>query len=161
MKNKFFLVLLLASLQLSFSQFKKKYTIYLNFDSSKEQMITSEKKMSDSIWVKTFNFPKDVLTENCKSALTIDSTGRLIKQIDRGNTEKKEDKIVLYHYSYRNKIVSLDQLPQSNIIEYDDFINSEFISFSKVLKNAENVYVIDSGESRDSSDSIKAYQVVF
>ena len=117
--------------------------------------------MSDSIWVKTFNFPKDVLTENCKSALTIDSTGRLIKQIDRGNTEKKEDKIVLYHYSYRNKIVSLDQLPQSNIIEYDDFINSEFISFSKILKNAENVYVIDSGESRDSSDSIKAYQVVF
>lgn len=161
MKNKFFLVLFLASLQLSFSQFKKKYSIYLNFDSSKGQMIITEKKMSDSIWVKTFSFSKDVSTENCKSALTIDSNGRLIKQKDRGNAEKKEDKIILYHYSYRNKIVSLDQLPQSNIIEYDDFRNSEFISFSKILKNAENVYVIDSGESRDSTNSIKAYQVVF
>ena len=161
MKSRFYLILFLAMFQLGFSQFKKKYSIYLKFDASKEQMLTSEKRMSDSIWVKTFNFSKDISSENCKYALTIDGNGKLIKENDKNGLVKKEDKIILYHYSYRNKVLSLDKLPQSNIIEYADFINSEFQSFSKILKNAEKVYIIDSSEFQDSTGIIKAYQVVF
>ena len=161
MKNKIYLVLFLATFQLGFPQLKKKYSIYLNFDSSIEQMVVSEKKMSDSIWVRTYSFSKDTSDEKCKSTLQINENGELIKQDKNKKPINSEQSIILYHYSYRNKVKLLDSMPESNVIYYDDFINSEFRSFNKVLKNAEMVYIIDKGDDEKNTSKIKAYQIVF
>ncbi|MCA0131539.1 hypothetical protein [Winogradskyella alexanderae] len=161
MKNSLLLVLFLVSIQLSFGQLKKKYSIFLNFDASKNEMIVSEKKMSDSIWVRTYKFSKDTSKESCKFALQINQEGELIKRGEANKLIKAEETVTLYHYSYRNRVEELDKMPNKNVINYNDFINSEFKSFNKVLKNAEHIYVIDKSFTSKNTGKIKAYQIVF
>lgn len=160
MKSRFCIILFFGAFQLVFSQLKTKYSIYLNFDSTSNQMTVSEKKMSDSIWVRTYKFSKDISQEVCKQALTVDENGALVKHKDHYNSQKKLGEITLYYYSYRNTFETLEKLPEQNTIDYNDFVNSDFKSFAKVLKNAENVYVIDNSLNKKPSGLI-AYQVVF
>jgi len=161
MKLKLPLFLFFVSIQLSFAQIKQKYSIYLSFDSSANEMIVSEKKVSDSIWVRTYEFSKDISDENCKDALWINENGEVVKESRDESKLKLEESLILYHYSYRNRIEHLDHIPESSVIYYRDFINSEFKSFNKILKNAEKVFVIDKDEIKSGSSKIKAYQIMF
>ena len=161
MKLKLPLFLFFVSIQLSFAQIKQKYSIYLSFDSSANEMIVSEKKVSDSIWVRTYEFSKDISDENCKDALWINENGEVVKESRDESKLKLEESLILYHYSYRNRIEHLDHIQESSVIYYRDFINSEFKSFNKILKNAEKVFVIDKDEIKSGSSKIKAYQIMF
>lgn len=161
MKLKFPLFFFIVLTQLMFAQLKQKYSIYLNFDSSADEMIVSEKKVSDSIWVRTYEFSKDISDENCKDALWINEKGEVVKEKRDASKLKLKESLILYHYSYRNRIEYLDNIPEASVIYYNDFINSEFKSFNKILKNAEKVFVIDKDEIKSESSKIKAYQIVF
>lgn len=161
MKNKYYLVVFIVISQFTFAQINKKYSVYLVFNSETDQMQVSEKRMSDSIWVKTFKFIKDISTENCKPALIVDNDGKLIKQKEIKSKTKNEERVILYHYSYRNQLVSINELNKDNIINYKDFMDSEFKSFNKVLKNASKIFIIDAKDIAENSKGYRAYEVVF
>jgi hypothetical protein len=119
-------------------------------------MTVVEKKVSDSVIIITFSFSKDLATENFKYALSIGDNGEIHRDLGITPVSKKV-KITLYHYSYMHNEESIDNLSNTNTIDYEDFINSEFKSFNTILNRASKIYMVD---VKDQGNALyKAYEV--
>lgn len=138
------------------SQSKKKYDLYLVFNSENNEMNVIDKKVNDSVLIKTFSISKDLAKENFKYALSVGENGEINRDSNKTPVSKK-GKITFYYFSYMHVEETLDTLPRQNTIDYEDFMNSEFKSFSKTLNGASKIYMVDV-KDRDSS-IYKVYQV--
>lgn len=150
------ILLFLAFYNITNAQSKKKIHLYLVFDSENNEMRVEDKKVNDSVLIKTFNLSKHLATENFKYELSVDDNGEINRNLEK-KPIVKEGSVVLYHFSYMHEEDTLDNLSKGNIINYEDFINSEFKSFSKVLNSASKIYMVD---LKDKDQSIyRAYEV--
>ncbi len=147
--------------QICSAQIKVDYNIYLLLNSDSKQMNVVVKKISDTVQIKTFSFSKAISAENFKYNLSIDKNGKIIKGLKKPATNKKDGKIRLHHYSYIHSAVSINDLSDYNVINYDDFMDAEFKSFSKILRKADKIYIIDMKENKEDSGGYKAYEVTF
>lgn len=150
------ILLFLAFHQIHNAQSKKKFRLYLVFNSENNEMKVEDKKVNDSVLIKTFNLSKNLATENFKYELSVDDNG----EIDRNSKKKpvtRKGKITFYHYSYMHAEETLDSFTNANIINYEDFVNSEFKSFNKVLNSATKIFIVD---LKDKDKTIyRAYEV--
>ncbi|MTE26303.1 hypothetical protein [Winogradskyella ouciana] len=150
------ILLLLVFNQISNAQSKTKYNLYLVFNSENNEMHVIDKNVNDSVLIKTFKLSKDLASENFKYELLVGDDGEIDRNLEKVPVAKK-GKITLYHFSYMHGEESLDNLSDGNIINYEDFINSEFKSFSKILNSASKIYMVD---LKDKDQSIyRAYEV--
>ena len=136
------LIFFLTLSQVCYSQSKKEYNVYLVFNSNNKEVNVVERKVNDSVLIKTFSFSKDLTVENFEYELSVDDNGKINKDSNRVPISKK-GKITLYHYSYIHKEETINDIPEDNIIDYKDFVNAEFKSFNKVLRKATKIYMID------------------
>lgn len=149
------LLLILSVFQVCNSQSTKKFNLYLAFNSDKNEMSVVEKTINDSVKIKTFVFSKDIITESFKYGLVVDTNGKVNKDFKHPSTSKNV-KITLYHYSYMHDDVQIKDLPQHNVILFEDFINSEFKSFNNILYRASKIFVVD---IKNKLTSNTAYEV--
>jgi hypothetical protein len=150
-------LLFLAANQISTSQ-SKKFSVYLVFNSDNQEMDVVEKKVSDTVKIKTFSFSKDLATENYKYALSVGNDGKVSKNTSIP-TSTNEAKVTLYHYSYIHKDVAVRDMTADNVINYEDFINSEFKSFNSILNKAAKIFVVDLKHKQEGSPNYRAYEV--
>lgn len=136
------IIFFLTLSQICYSQSKKEYNLYLVFNSNNKEVNVVERKVNDSVLIKTFSFSKDLSVENFEYELSVDDNGKINKDSNRVPISKK-GKITLYHYSYMHKEEIINDIPEDNIIYYKDFVDSEFKSFNKVLRKATKIYMID------------------
>lgn len=138
------------------AQSKKKFNLYLVFNSENNEMRVEDKKVNDSVMIKTFNLSKNLAEENFKYELSVNDNGE-INRNQKKKTVSKKGEITLYHFSYMHDEESLDSFSSANSINYEDFINSEFKSFNKVLNSASKIFIVD---LKDKDKSIyRAYEV--
>lgn len=161
MKRYISLILLFAIVQICNAQVKTDYTIYLVLNSDSQQMNVAEKKINDSVKIRTYTFSKDALNAHHKYNLSVNKNGKLIKGIKQSDKNKKEERIKLHHYSYIHGEEILSDLANSNVINYDDFMNSEFKNFNSIIRNADKIYIIDMKDNKGDSGGYKAYEVSF
>ena len=151
-------LLFLALSQVCISQSKKTFNVYLLFNSEDQEMNVHEKKVGDSVKIKTFSFSKDLATENFKYALSVSENGKLNKDSSY-KPKPKEAKVTLYHYSYMHNQEAVDNFSDDNVIKFEDFINSEFKSFSNILNRASKIFVVDLKNHKEGSSNYRAYEV--
>lgn len=119
-------------------------------------MRVEDKKVNDSVMIKTFNLSKNLAEENFKYELSVNDNGEINRNQKKKPVSKKGE-ITLYHFSYMHDEESLDSFSSANSINYEDFINSEFKSFNKVLNSASKIFIVD---LKDKDKSIyRAYEV--
>ncbi|MFP4844868.1 hypothetical protein [Winogradskyella sp. PE311] len=150
-------LLFLAVSQICISQ-TKKFSVYLVFNSDNQEMNVVEKNVSDSVKIRTFSFSKDLATENFKYALSVGNNGKLSKNSSVA-PKSKEAKITLYHYSYIHNDIEVSDMSSDNVINYDDFINSEFKSFNTILNRASKIFVVDLKNRQEGNSNYRAYEV--
>lgn len=126
------------------------------FNSKYKELSVSEKKVSDSVAIKTYVFTKETPVENFEYELTVNENGK----IDR-NTEQspklKTHKLKLYYYSYMHEKDLVSDLSDKNVLSYEDFKNSQFKSFVKVVNRASKIYIVDAERKNDYG--YKVYEV--
>ncbi len=161
MKKYLYLIVLCAISQICNSQIKNDYDIYLFLNSEAHEMDVVEKKISDTVEVKTFSFSKDISIDNFKYILSVGKNGKIVKGVKPSQTDKKDGKITLYYYSYMHNNETLSDISNYNIINYDDFIDSEFKSFNQILQKANKIFIVDIKEKKNDLVSYEAFEVDF
>ncbi len=83
MKRFISLILLLTIVQIGNAQKNNDYNIYLLLNSDSQQMNVIEKKINDTVHIKTFSFSKNISPDNFKYNLSVDKNGKVIKGLKR------------------------------------------------------------------------------
>ena len=161
MKKYLYTIVLCTIGQFCSSQIKSDYDIYLFLNSEEHQMDVVEKKISDTVEVKTFSFSKDISIDNFKYVLSVGKNGKIKKGVKPSTPNKKDGKITLYYYSYMHNNETLSDISNYNVINYDDFIDSEFKSFNQILQKANKIFIVDIKEKKNDLVSYEAFEVDF
>lgn len=161
MKRYLYIIVLCAIGQICNSQIKNDYNIYLFLDSEEHQMDVVEKKISDTVKIKTFSFSKEISTDNFKYILSVGKNGKITKGAKPSHADNKDGKITLYYYSYMHHNEILSDISKYNVIKYDEFIDSEFKSFNQILQKAKKIFIVDIKEKKNDIASYEAFEVDF
>lgn len=153
------ILLLVLILNMSFSQTKVEYDIYLIFSSEEKEFYVKDFDFENKTY-KFFTFSK--VEKSCKPSysLSVNGKGKVSKSI-KGTASYPCCNKVLFYNPTMNEKKKILMIEPTNKIYYKDFMDVSFENFSNILKDAQKVYVIDSSNKENEGIYYVAYEVTY